>query len=277
MQMRYSYKPALFFLIAFAISWGCWFFSAQFSQQEGKEVESLLLNALGLIGGPALTAAMLIMVSDSPALKKDFWSRLLNPTRINLAYLGVLLILPPMIVYAGTLLSVQLGYSSDQFKFAGDPEQLIPMIIIAIIIAPTFEEIAWRGYGMDSLRAKLAPLSASLVFGVLWSLWHAPLVMIKGTYHYELLHMENPIYLVNFFVSVVVAAVFVNWIYYKNNRSILGNILAHAALNWWAISLQTEQITKCIITGIYIVVALAIILIDRKAFSGGPRDYVHDA
>ena len=49
------------------------------------------------------------------------------------------------------------------------------------------------------------------------------------------------------------------------------------ALNWWMISLQIEQVTKCIMMGTYIVLAPAIILIDREAFSGGPRDYVHDA
>ena len=264
----------MFFVLALGSSWAIWRFAVQASQEEGREGEAFLYNFVGLLG-PALIAFLMNMFSGK-SMRKDYFSRLFGLRRINFLFVLITFAIPPLIVYGSTWLSLQFGQSADQYKFAADPSQLIPLIIIALILAPTIEELGWRGYGMDSLRAKMSPLGASLMFGVLWSLWHAPLVLIHGTYHYELAHMDTPIYLINFFVSVVAAAVFVNWIYYKHHRSIFGVMLAHAVLNWWLISLQTTQFTKCIITGAYIGVAILIVLFDRKAFSGGPRNFVED-
>jgi membrane protease YdiL (CAAX protease family) len=117
-------------------------------------------------------------------------------------------------------------------------------------------------------------LSASVAFGVLWSLWHAPLALINGTYHNELARMDSPIYLANFFVSVVPLAVVANWIYYRQNRSILGNILFHSMANGAAVLVNATQVTKCIVTLVYLAIAVGLVVFDRAGFRQGPRNYL---
>ena len=86
-------------------------------------------------------------------------------------------------------------------------------------------------------------------------------------YHYELLHMyPHGIYALNFFISVIPAAILLNWLYYKNNRSIIIVMLMHFMLNLFSVIFQTEQLTKCIITVILLGISIIIIKRDKKFF-----------
>ncbi len=86
--------------------------------------------------------------------------------------------------------------------------------------------------------------------------------------------MDNPVFLINFFVSVIPAAIIANWLYYKNDRSIAAAILVHSMLNAAAVLFNTGQVAKRIATLLYANAAAAIIVIDRAAFREGPRDFV---
>jgi uncharacterized protein len=114
------------------------------------------------------------------------------------------------------------------------------------------------------------------VFAALWSAWHAPLVLISGTYQNQLARMENPIFLANFFVSIIPAAIIANWLYYKNNRSIGAAIVLHSMLNAASVLPNAGQVAKCIATIVYAATAIAVIAIDRKAFAEGPRNFLYD-
>src|SRR5690606_10500908 len=145
---------------------------------------------------------------------------------------------------------------------------------LTMILAPIFEEMGWRGYGVDSFRSKLAPLKMSLAFGVFWALWHAPLFLMPGTYHHGLAQMDSPIYAINFFVSVMGIVIVVNWLYYKNNRSILAAAVAHSAGNAAGVLIAATPTTDLISTCVFIVIAVAVVLLDRAHFREGPRTFL---
>ena len=137
-------------------------------------------------------------------------------------------------------------------------------LLIGVIIAPTFEELGWRGYGVDSLAKRGRTLFAStMIYAVLWAVWHVPLFFINGYYHIEMLQ-ANVIYAVNFFVGIFPMAFLHNWMYYKNSRSIPAIILFHAMDNLSMSVLQTEQFTRCIVTVILIVISVIVLLKDRS-------------
>jgi hypothetical protein len=50
-------------------------------------------------------------------------------------------------------------------------------------------------------------MKATLLFALLWCAWHAPLVLISGTYQHQLATMENKIFVANFFVSIFPVAI----------------------------------------------------------------------
>lgn len=214
----------------------------------------------------------MILFSGSKKLRADFRRRF-DPRRIRPVYLGVAVAIPAGLMYLGILVSLMFGESADQLRISRDTN-LVGMIVLAMILAPIIEEISWRGYGVDSLRATLGGLSSTVLFGALWSLWHAPLVLLPGTYQHEVASTGEPLFLANFFVSAVPAAILANWLYYRNGRSILIGVLFHAAANASAEALSATQITKCIVSVLWLAVAAVVLVADRTTFASGPRTFV---
>ena len=134
-----------------------------------------------------------------------------------------------------------------------------------LLLASTFEELGWHGYGFDSLTAKLSLLKATIVFGLLWSIWHLPLMFVSGSYQYELLR-ANPLYILNFFVSIVPLGIIISWIYLRNNRSVIMAILFHLIVNFSQEMFMITNNTKCIETIILILLAAVIVSGDKKLF-----------
>lgn len=273
MNRRNHYRPLNFFVVAFLVSWAPWAVAAAIAKTPGAATLAPLLNLAGLIGPPAATVLM-IAGPGGRALRADFLDRLVNLRRIQPTTLPVAVALPFAITGLAIVLSLWFGQPADQFRAAAGSGALA-VILLTMLLAPVMEETGWHGYGVDSLRAYSGVLRSTLVFGVLWSVWHAPLVFIEGTYQHQLAAMPNPVFLLNFFVSVIPAAVIANWFYYKNDRSVAAAIFLHAMLNASAVLLSTGQVAKCIATLLYIAVAAAIVLIDRATFTAGPRDLVH--
>lgn len=260
MNTHYVYQPVRFFSLTFLLTWIPWTLAAFFSYQNGRDAFVALFELLGLLG-PFLAASIMIRSSNSSKLKKDYRDRLLNFRRIKLTYVPVLLFLMPFALFLSTFLSVFLGRPGTQFSFSAGLANMLPLIILA----PTFEELGWRGYGMDSLRSKFTLLTATLLFAVIWALWHIPLFFINHTYQHTL-WTTNIISVVNFFVSVLPAAILANWFYYKNNRSIIVAIVFHMTLVLTSEAFQTEQFTKCIVTVVLMVISFIIIVMNTQFF-----------
>lgn len=283
-EQTYEYAPRRWALLTLTLTWIPWAVAiVMASGQKDAEAYSFegivfLFAILGLFG-PTIASLIMVFRSGNAALKADFRDRLFNLRRIRPRYLLLTIFLPATVVCTAIFISLLFGQSTDQFKLTADTGELgklLMMVLLTMILAPLFEEIGWRGYGVDSFRAKLAPLRMSLAFGAFWALWHAPLFLMPGSYHYGLAQMESPIYAINFFVSVFAITVVVNWLYYKNNRSIPAAAVAHSAGNAAGVLIAAAPATDLISTCLYIAVAIAVVLLARQHFSEGPRNFLAD-
>ena len=272
MNETYQYRPARFFLAAYLATWISWFLAAYAGSREGLEPYAVLLNFVGL-AGPCAVALVLVLTSGNQTLKCDLKDRLLNLRRIHSAYLILAILLPFAVICSSIFLSLWLGQSTDQFQLAGGAN-LAAMVVLALFLAPVLEEMGWRGYGVDSLRAKFGMMASTLLFAVLWCVWHAPLVLIGGTYQNQLATMDNPMFVTNFFVSIIPAGIITNWFYYKNNRSIPAAVVVHSMLNAASVLLNAGQVAKCIATLLYAGTAAGLLAIDRTIFAEGPRNFL---
>jgi uncharacterized protein len=274
MQSSYTYKPVRFFLITFLGTWIPGFIAAYLSYQKGMEGIQLLFIMLGLLA-PFITAMFMIYGSKNKELRKDFWDRLCFG-RIKLKFLLVILLLMPFILFLATALSLLFGQSTDQFAFSSEYKILSGQgmfSLLLLFLAPLLEELGWRGYGVDSLRSNFNLFRTTILFACLWALWHLPLFFIHGFYPHEL-WSSSIVYVINYFVSILPAAILMNWIYYENNRSIIAAILFHFTLNLFSVLFQTEQFTKCIITILLLIVSIIVIIRNKQFFfSNNARNY----
>ena len=251
------------FLATFAL----WFAGAYVSFQNDKNGLYMLFMLPGLMA-PFLISLMMIFTSKNSDLKKDFVNRLINPKLIQPKMLPALILIMPLSVLVSTCLSLPFGESISQFQLAGGfsfSSGFIPVLLL-LLLAASFEELGWRGYAFDSLQSRYNYFTASIIFSVLWSFWHFPLIFVKDSYQYEVFH-ENIWFGVNFFASIVPMGVIISWICIKNRKSVITAILFHFIINISQEILAISQITKCIETVVLTVVAVAIIAIEKKMFS----------
>jgi uncharacterized protein len=263
MDARSMYRPARFFLIAFIVTWFFWFADAYLSWQGGTAGLEGLLMFLGL-SGPFIAAIVLFRWTKSPQLWSDYRDRLFNPRRIDPRMLPVILFLVPAVMCIAIGISLILGKPADPVSLVPGPSFTTLPALIGLFAAPALEEAGWRGYGVDSLRSRSTLFVTSLSFGLLWACWHIPLLFISGMYHNTLL--SSWLYTVNFFASVFALAFIVNWLFYRNNRSVIACFLFHLSANIAMSYIPAGQFTKCVATGLLLLVAAATVIGDRKIY-----------
>lgn len=258
------YNPFSFFFLALLGSWIPGFIAAYCSYHKQLFHMQLICMIVGLIS-PAVIA--LIMIWGSPSLRTDFFMRL-SVQNIPLNLLIFTIVLMPIVVLLATACSVLFGQPTSQFALAPDFKVMNGHALIGmtfLFIAPLIEELGWRGYGVDSLASCLNIFHTTLLFALFWALWHLPLFFINGYYQNQLWNMHI-IYVINFFVSIFPLAFLMNWVYFSSGRNIWIIVIFHFIANLSACVLQTNQITKCIITTILAIVSIIVIMHHRKLF-----------
>src|SRR5215472_15440508 len=85
------------------------------------------------------------------------------------------------------------------------------------------EELGWRGFALPRMQARRPAFAASLLLGLLWGLWHLPLMMARGLP----LTTAGLIQLAFFILLVTAWAVLFTWVYNNTNGSLFLMVLMH--------------------------------------------------
>ena len=259
MSDRFNYQAKKYFLAVFAGSGLFWSVGGVMSFNPDWVDFYMLPMLLGLMM-PAIVAGLLIWRQPGDALQRDFKCRLLSLSLIKPGVFLFSLILMPLSVLLSIVISLGVGGSVEQFQVSGAfsfNTGFVPVLLL-LFLAALFEELGWRGYGFESLEKGRSFLSASLIFGLLWSAWHLPLLWVKDSYQYEIYQL-SPWYVLNFYLSTAVLGVIISWVCHVNQRSILVAILFHFVVNLSQEMLSMTQQTKSIQTVVLILFALVII------------------
>ena len=84
--------------------------------------------------------------------------------------------------------------------------------------------MGWRGYALPRLQRGRSALSASLVLGVLWGVWHIPSFLTRNS-----IHQDQSFLLFMFWISQM--AIVKTWLYNNTGGSVLHTWLFHVAVN----------------------------------------------
>ncbi len=223
---------------------------------------------IGLIA-PAVVSTVFVLVSGSDILKRDLKNKIIGFYRVKWRNVLLAALVFAGIVAVSILLSTAFGQSLDQFSFTEDFSFTgvgIGSALITITLASIIEEVGWKGYCEDSIGNDMNWFRESMIFGALWSLWHLPLIFIKGTYQAGL--MVNPLYVVNFFVSGIPLGFIITWVYLASDRSILACMVFHLFVNFMQGKIAMTQETKCVETIVVTIAAAVIVLANKEMFFG---------
>lgn len=87
------------------------------------------------------------------------------------------------------------------------------------------EEIGWRGFLLPELLRRMNPLTASLILGIVWGLWHLPIDLHAG------FGVAGPGAILMRVIYVLPLSVLFTWFYLRSNGSLLVALLLHTSLN----------------------------------------------
>jgi membrane protease YdiL (CAAX protease family) len=62
-------------------------------------------------------------------------------------------------------------------------EGAVSYFVVAVPFMLLTEETGWRGFALPRLQVQHQALTASLIVGLLWGVWHTPLFLMSGTSH----------------------------------------------------------------------------------------------
>ena len=254
----YHYRPVLFFFLAYLFTWTFWI-PAIFVP--GNLGAGLML--IGLIA-PAVVSTVIILTSGSDRLKQDLKNKIIGFYKVKWLNVLLAILVFAAVVVCSILLSTVFGQSLNQFSFTKDFSFTgvgIGSALITVTLASIIEEVGWKGYCEDSIGNYMNWFWESMLFGILWSLWHLPLIFIQGTYQAGL--MVNPLYVVNFFISGIPLGFIITWVYLVSDRSILACMIFHLVVNFMQEKIAMTPETKCVET-IVVILAAAIIVITNK-------------
>lgn len=181
--------------------------------------------------GPNLAGIILTRVVDGSDGLRDLFSRVFA-FRIS-AYWYATLLLPPILVLTVLLfleMFVSPVYAPNHF-FMG---------ILFGIPAGVLEEIGWMGYAFPRMRSQTNWLVASILLGLLWGMWHLPVIDYLGT---ATPHGE---YWFRFFAAFILAMtamrVLICWLY-ANTKSVLLAQLMHVSSTGSLVVFSAPRVT----------------------------------
>jgi len=151
--------------------------------------------------------------------------------RVQWKWYLVALLLFPVLQFASVALTswltdIPADYSSPMIRDVVPLSAPLGVLVVPWIVFEILtngEEMGWRGYVLPRLQARYNALVASLIVGVIWSVWHLPKFFGTGS--------SSGHSFLWFTLFHLAASILYTWLYNNSRGSLLLVTLFHAASN----------------------------------------------
>jgi uncharacterized protein len=246
-----------YILLTFGLTWP--FMIAEVLGSWGVIPFRLTLSGVGLwltlfmAYGPTLAALLVTGVTDGRSGIRTLLGRLLI-WRVGWPWYAVAILLPGISGYLTMLLYAWRGGTSaplPAFSWS-----LLLMLTASLLVRGLVngEEIGWRGFALPRLQHRWNALTASLILGGIWALFHLPIFFVQGE---SILGSQNNLNPLAFLIDVLAGAIVMTWLFNNTHGSLLIAYLYHAAVNTWT----AEVFRNHSIDGAFVTVAVAVIVV----------------
>lgn len=225
---------AAFVLLALALTWPCLIADALGSW--GLIPFRLPLSGPGvlltlLMGyGPTGAALIVTGLTGGPTGLRRLLGRLLR-WRAGPGWYAAVILGTGLVYFAAQQITARLGGAARPLPAGGPPALALNVLVMFLVNGlVNGEEIGWRGFALPRLQSRFPALTASLVLGGLWALFHLPLFFSRGGGAGGDMS-STP--MAAFLLIVLAGSVLVTCVYNHTRGSLLFAYLFHAAANTW--------------------------------------------
>jgi uncharacterized protein len=170
-----STRIAMFFLIAYAISWTAWI--TLFARHLPPFAWPGRWLYLAAVLGPHAAALVSTAVEGGRAGLGAFYRRITRQVPFRWALVAICV--PPLIYLVRDAMSV--GFHLPHDSFFHRPPRTVTALVLGQLAVVLGEEPGWRGFALPRLVGRCGPIVGTLILGIAWALWHVPLFIIAGT------------------------------------------------------------------------------------------------
>jgi membrane protease YdiL (CAAX protease family) len=182
---------------------------------------SMIMSYTALFG-PAVAAFVMTSRKSGKQGRKELWQ---NGWRINFNkkwLVPAILLMPAQGLL--TLLIIKAADLPIYWEYSLPLTMLVPIGLLIWLVGAYPEEYGWRGYALPRLLEDFNPLAASLILGVIWSLWHLPLHFIEGT-------TQAIIPIWEYALQTILLSILYTWLHNATGGSVFIAALFHAMGN----------------------------------------------
>jgi membrane protease YdiL (CAAX protease family) len=168
----------VYFILAFAISWGAILASVGFDGFPVTE-DQLPVLIVAMLLGPSGAALLAAWLSSGKAGIRDLFTRLLR-WRVGAGWYAIAILTAPLstLLVLYILSSLSSAYQTA-LSTTEDKAGLVMMWIVSGIMVAFFEELGWTGFAIPKMRKNYGVLTTGIIVGLLWGAWHL-LVNLEG-------------------------------------------------------------------------------------------------
>jgi membrane protease YdiL (CAAX protease family) len=215
-------------------------------------IEVSLIFPLLALFGPCVAAVVVLAVCRGRAglaeLGRKFrLSKALAPWCIVAALLPIVLLGPLWILHVWWW--GRIGFELAELS-------LLSLVLAVLIVG---EEVGWRGFLLPLLLRRYAPLTSSLIVGLVWAVWHLPNFLLPNYPHRGLPFSA-------FVLMTVSYSVLFTWLYLKTAGSLLVAVIFHAALNLFSLGGVEPARQYWLKAVVYAAAALFVYAVMRRYF-----------
>lgn len=251
MSTKEKQSFALYFLLAFGLAWLCQVYGSLLLLRDGNAaVYRALLSVSMFCPLVAVLAAKRIVLHQSTGIgwkvrgKRRYWlAAWFGPAVFTvLAALLYFAVFSSRLDLSGSWLVTAYGGEMDAETLrsqlgVSSLSYMLETGLLAITLAPPInmlfavgEEAGWRGYMMPQLKERFGLLNGRLLGGVIWGVWHWPIMLLTG-YEYGTNYLGAPVLgLVVWCVVCFALNTLLDWLYEKTG-CIWVSAIAHGAFN----------------------------------------------
>lgn len=237
----------LYFLFAFGLAWLCQVYASLLLIRDGNAAAYRALLAVSMFCPLAATLLVNKVYLHRPAGigwkvqgKRRYWlAAWFGPAVLTvLAAVLYFAVFPYRLDLSGSWLVTAYGGEMDAQKLGVSTlGYILQTGLMAITLAPPInmifamgEEAGWRGYMMVCLKEQFGLLNARLLGGVIWGVWHWPIMLLTG-YEYGTNYLGAPVLGLVVWCVVCFALNTLLDVLYEKTGCIWVPAIAHGAFN----------------------------------------------
>lgn len=179
-----------------------------------SNINRFVFYAGGVIG-PCIGAYLTTFITKKGEGLKLLWRRVWSFNFEKRWLIPTIFVMPCLFIFLMFIMQTTEGRILN-------PSYIILWFIL-YYIAAAFEEVGWRGYALDRLQSKTYSLFSSIILGLVWGLWHLPLLI-----YYWFWHVRDIGY---YLIFVVLLSIMFTFLYNNTRRSIIIATLFHTIIN----------------------------------------------